>query len=227
MKQFKRLTRKQYNHKIGVTLFELLIAITLIASIVLVLCSIDLFSRHQVISSDRRIKSQNEVSYVLEHMSKEISMAIGNERVNGADSVVKTETISGDTAIWVYVDQNRNGLRDFPPVVGADTWIAYRLRAATAPLDERYRIWYCPRCTDLSCTICDPSWGTAVNILTTGQISDFTRNKPGGSTLSDNFVEIQITACWDPSGIPDACGTAANPNVTMSTRMKMPSVSTQ
>ena len=206
---------------------ELLVAIALLSLIVLFLSSIDLFSHHNVISSDRRVKVQNEVSYVLERMNKEIVRAIGNERVNGPNTVVNTGNIAGDAAIRVYIDANGNGARD--TAAGTDCWIAYRLRPATAlPVADRYQIRYCPRCTAATCVTCAApnAWGTADNILSRQITTPFIPTKPGGATLSDNFVTIEITACWDPDGVPEACGTSTNPSVTMRTRIKMPSVST-
>ena len=64
--------------RFAVTLLELLIAIGLFSLIVVGLSSIGTFSRHHVMSSERRVKLQNELSYALEHMSKNIQRATGD-----------------------------------------------------------------------------------------------------------------------------------------------------
>lgn len=211
----------------SVTLIELLIAISLLSVVVLVLSSIDFFSRHHVISSDRRAKLQNEASFVLEHMSKEIIRAIGNERINGQNSVVMIGIIGGN-AISVYIDANQNGRRDLPN----DRWIAYRFTGVVAA--DNYQVQYCPQCIAGGanpCNTCLPAWGTITENTLSRRIINFQVDKPMvappvNNTLSGNYIEIVLTACWDPDGIPNACGTVDNPDVVMRTRIFMPSVST-
>jgi len=64
-------------HK-SVTLVELIIAIVLLSVMVIGFSSIETFSRYHVLSADRRVKLQNNVSYALDHMTKHIAQAIGN-----------------------------------------------------------------------------------------------------------------------------------------------------
>ncbi len=104
------------NHK-SVTLVELLIAVVLLSVIVIGFSSIDTFSRLQVMSSDRRAKLQNDASYALEHMAKEISMAIGDFNYNPV-------TIEdSNKRIRVYIDANNDGQRN-------DYEIAYQYDSA-------------------------------------------------------------------------------------------------
>jgi len=70
------------------TLIELLISIVLLSLIVLGFASINVFSRYHVITSDRRAKLQNEVSYCMEHMTRNISMAFGNTEIDPVNSEV-------------------------------------------------------------------------------------------------------------------------------------------
>jgi Tfp pilus assembly protein PilW len=63
----------------GVTLVELLVAIILIFVVILGLSSIEIFSRTHLIGSSRRSLLQNELSHSLEHMSKNIVQASGNQ----------------------------------------------------------------------------------------------------------------------------------------------------
>jgi len=191
----------------SVTLVELLIAVCIFALIVIGFSSIDTFSRYHVVSSDRRAKLQNDASYVLEHMAKEIGKAIGD--VN--NSTVDTANIGGDAAVQVWIDYNQNGQRD-----AGDREIAYRFTGSPAA----YQIKFCPECTNGPCTNCNPNWNSTE--ILSSRISSFT------STYSstDNYVGINITACWDAQNNPGTCGSLDNPRLEMKNRINMPAVST-
>ncbi len=62
----------------GLTIIELIVSVLLLGMIVIGMFSIDIFSRDQFISSDKRVKLQNEAAYVLSHMSKQLASAIGD-----------------------------------------------------------------------------------------------------------------------------------------------------
>jgi hypothetical protein len=199
--------------KKSLTLIELIIAIGLLLVIILAISNIDLFSRFHTISADRRVKLQNEVSYVLEHMSKEISRAIGNVIVDGINNIVDFTPIAGDTAIRGYVDSNATG----GPGDGRrdainDHWIAYRYRDASAPPNDRYQIWYYANCVGPNCN----QAGTIGPEVIARNIVNFS------PSVNDNVVEVAVTARWQPAQTvsPD------NPEVVMRTKIKMPSVST-
>ncbi len=210
MKQFNRITIEQYNHRTGVTLLELLIAISLLVVIVLGFSSIDLFSRYHVMSSDRRAKLQNDASYVLEHMAKNIGQGIGD--IN--NSTVDPSDIVSDTAIKVWVDGNPyaspavspNGRRDAYP---DDRQIAYRYRTTGS---EQYQFWYYAVCRGPNC---NQSGSTSPEVLSS-KITNFTR------TPADNYVYIQVTARWQP----DQAASVDNPEITLRNRINMPAVST-
>jgi prepilin-type N-terminal cleavage/methylation domain-containing protein len=197
----------------GLTLIELLIAIVLLSVIILAISNIDLFTRFHTISADRRVKLQNGVSYVLEHMTKEISRAIGNVVIDGINNIVNFTPIAGDTAIRVYIDSNATG----GPGDGRrdainDRWIAYRYRDASAPVNERYQIWYYANCVGPNCN--QP--GTIGPEVIARNIADFSRS------VNNNVVEVAVTGRWDPS----QAASSDNPEVVMRTKIKMPSVST-
>jgi hypothetical protein len=195
----------------AITLLELLIVIVLFSLIALGFTSIHSFSYHHIISSDKRTKIQNEVSYSLEHLAKQLSRAIGNERADGAGSVVNP----GTDAISIYMDSDAgggpgNGIRDT-----ADRWVAYRLTAAKD-------FQYCARCNDRSCSSCNAGWQTLSR-----KIAEFAVTKPQDALadcpvcLSNNYVEVMLTGRW-------AAGKEAsvdNPEVIMRSRVNMPSVS--
>ena len=214
----------------AVTLIELLVCIILLSIVVLGLASIDTFSSFQVKNSERRAKLQYEVSIALDHMTKYISKAIGNEIINGNNKVVDTAIITNDKAIQVFTDYNGgngNGQRDAVP---ADRWIAYRYTDSHIGPNSNFQIWYCPQCNSPEpnrCNTCNPAWGAAANPenIISRRITDFTVTKPGGNTLSENYVNVQITACWDTTKLA-TCGSATNPSVQMNASIKMPSVTT-
>ena len=201
---------KQHKHSRGLTLIELLISVSIFALIFIGFSSIDTFSRYHVLSSDRRAKLQNDASYVLEHMAKQIGQSIGD--VN--QTAVNASGIAGDTAIRAWIDYSQNGKRDTYPT---DRQIAYRFRGATTG-----EIWYCPECTNNPCTQCNPGWGTSADYILSRKIYSF---NPIFSSGND-YVEIQLTACWDPDGSPVACANPDNLALGMQNRIYMPSVST-
>ncbi|MCM8789684.1 MAG: hypothetical protein NC916_01495, partial [Candidatus Omnitrophica bacterium] len=111
----------------AVTLLELIISILLLALIVFGFANIDFFSRAQIELSSRRAKLQNEVSFALAHMAKNIGRAIGNELIpippnpNGNNSVINTTPLGGNQAGRGFIDFNNNGVRDS---LLSNRWIA-------------------------------------------------------------------------------------------------------
>lgn len=198
MQQYNNITGEQHNHKRGITLLELLIAIILLSVVVLAVSNIDLFSRYHVISSEHRARLQNDISYALEHMTKEIGNAAGNRQVQNPINIT---TISGCPGIVVYTDYNGDGQ--------ADLWIAY-LFNNTAP---NYQILYCPNCSNSACSTCNTALTTIAQ-----RIYAFT---PVDNNLT-NYMDVDITGRWQPA--QDV--SVDNPEITLRTRIKMPSVST-
>jgi len=187
----------------SLTLFELLIAIVLLSLMVLGFASIDLFSRHHVLTSERRAQVQNEVSFVLEHMAKNLSQAIGSSSNPGIDVDMPNRRIR------VRWDRNSNGR---PDDNGPNDWIVYIYNPGTREIG--YNESYSP----------PPGWpATTWVVISNRIITPFTINYIPGN----NYVDIDpLTACWDPASTTWSCGAPDNPTVTMRTRIKMPSVST-
>jgi Tfp pilus assembly protein PilV len=96
----------------GITLIELVIAITLVSLVVVGLSNINIFSHSQALEASRRTTVQNEVTLALDHMTKEISRAIGD-----ANNFPVLITSPG---LRVRVDSNLNGRYD-----AGDDQIAY------------------------------------------------------------------------------------------------------
>jgi prepilin-type N-terminal cleavage/methylation domain-containing protein len=197
----------------GLTLIELVIAITLMSLLVLSYYSIYFFSSYHTISAINRTRIQNEVTIALEHMTKEISYGIGDFN----QPVVEIVNIAGDRAIKVWIDGNPysspvvapDGRRDSYP---DDHQIAYRFTGAGGAAANSYQIWYYANCVGPNCN--QP--GNIGPEVVARHISSFTRN------IMDNYLNIVIVARWKPN--QDA--SVDNPEVTMRTQIKMPSVST-
>jgi len=205
----------------SVTLLELIISMVIVGMIVFSFFSIHLFSRYHLITSIRRAKLQNDVSYILEHMAKQISNSIGNENIYGASSVAANITTANAIRINFYIDASRDGIRGNPqnnPPQNVDHWISYRYDTLGA---DQYSITYCGRCQQSNCVNCMDS-----EERLSAKITNFTPiiNRNPDNTLRDNYVEVRVTSCWDPTN-SNSCGYSENPVVSMNTRVKMPSVS--
>ncbi len=167
-----------FRRSLGLTLIELIVAISLIAVIVIGFSSIDIFSRYHVLTADRRAKLQNEVSYALDHMSKVF-----------LNLVQCTGVCANGTCAHGVIDYNLNGQVDsIPP----DRYIRYYYYAGN------YTLIYCPQH--------NPSGGNCLSTIEvlSQKISNciFTYNS------TNNYVDVNITACWNPAnpgscGTPD------------------------
>ena len=187
----------------AVTLLELLIALTISSMIILSILGLDKFSRFHVITTDRRMTTQNEISYVVEHMVREINNAIGS----ASEPPVNVTSIAGHPAITVWVDYNKNGKRDAAP---ADRQIAYAYVGTPS-----YEMLY----------YADYTASSSANLTISRNVY-----MPAGfaPVVTDNYLGVNITGCWDPrkTKTTQDCGKNENPTVTLRTFIKMPSVST-
>ncbi len=187
--------------KKSVTLIELIIAITLVSVIILGINSISIFSHYHLISSDRRAKLQNDLSYCLDHITKEASKAIGNEAIFGSTTVVNATNGS----LTVFIDANQNAQKDAEP---NDYWIQYKLNGNT--------LNYCSQCPDKACATC-----SSLQPLSS-KITAFTPDPPNFAA-DGNYIKVRIiTGRWDPANPVSQ----DNPEVTMQTTINLPSVST-
>ena len=186
----------------SVSLLELLTAIALITIVILGIASIEIFSRHHVLSSDRRAKLQNEASLALEHMTKHISDAIGNTASSEPPFVLYAD----NKGIRVRTDSNRDGRVDVN-----DVWIAYRHEDIGSPVTDSAIRYY-------------PTAGTGVSPSGTPQ--PIARKVVIGSTgfeltTEGRTIEVKITCRWHPN----QAVSVDNPEVTMRSKIDMPSVS--
>lgn len=194
----------------AVTLLELIIAIVLVGLLCTSYYTIDSFSRHHVIHSERISKLQNEVTGLLDHMSKHLINSTGNEISSGANSVIIVGAVSGDNSVRFITDSNNDGI--------ADRWLAYRFHSADR------QVWYCGQCSSGTCTSCSsPSWGSADSVIS-NRIVSFTPNKIT-NPLQQNYIEVTACACWNPATGVCPNGTTDNPCFQITERIHLPSVS--
>ncbi|MFH0827311.1 MAG: hypothetical protein V1923_05465 [Candidatus Omnitrophota bacterium] len=197
-------TRKR---SFGVTLIELTIAVVLISFIVLGIANIDTFYHFQVLDADRRIKIQFENSIALEHMTYQVGRGIG-DAANAVNKPVELLLPSGPNyrGVRVWVDLNQNGKRDDYP---EDREIGYLFQNTSKAIE-----YYNP-CRGPSC-----NWaGSLLNDTIAGQIAECTFSWSEGT---GNFVDVSITSRFNASMAPSV----DNPEMNMSARIQMPSVST-
>ncbi len=190
------------HQKKAITLVELIVAVTLVAVIILGINSISIFSHYQVISSDRRTRVQNEVSYCLDHMAKNMGRAVGDL---SRDPI---EWYGDNKGVRVRVDSNSNGEAD-----DGDTWIGYR--------HEGNQILYYPSDPDGSHILA--SEVISNKILTTDESAP---TETWGLVFErpefNNLVAV-VRARWDPLSPKSK----DNPEVSMQSMIHLPAVSTQ
>ncbi|MFH0762380.1 MAG: hypothetical protein V1925_00635 [Candidatus Omnitrophota bacterium] len=158
----------------SLTLVELLIALILLFAVVMGFSSIDLFSRRQLLNSERQIKLQNEVSTLIEHMSKNIQMAAGT----ASDFPVQiNNAAAGGPLMAINMDSDGDG--------ATDKIVAYQYR--TANYEVAYYDDYSgpPGLAKKSETI-------ATKIKSCRMLQDPTRN----------WVYLEIVSCWLPAEDP-------------------------
>lgn len=215
-------------HDKSVTLLELLIAIVLLSIVVLGLTSIDFFSRNNVVNADIRARLQNKVYLALEHMRKNIILAIGNENLDGADQVVDisdTTEVDEKARMKVFTDVNLDGVRQTPvgppPAVGDDHWVVYNWFGEQGAAANWFQLRYCSYCRNKQCNGANCAAGWQV---VSSNVINFIPIKPS----SVNYVDVEMTVClhpeWNYDANPD-CGAPDNPQTTMRTRILLPSVS--
>ena len=190
----------------ALTLMELLVAIALLSLVSLGVYSLSTFSQHHTTTASRQAEVQNEVSLVLDHMSKHISQAIGNAVSTNPNPPIVVIPVVNPTEIRAFIDTNGNGQSE----AGIDHWTDYRLVSN--------RVQFCgEQCTtDLNCSSTSTSCYQDINGRAC--ITAFTPNY----TLGNNYVDVSLTGCWDPAV---NCGTLDNPQANMTIRIDLPSVS--
>jgi len=164
-------------------------------------------SRDRLMTSERRVRTQNEAAFILDHMTKNLERAIGSNALPGVD-------VSGDSMIRVRVDRNDNGIPDDNT---ATSWLAYVYTAGNNQLA------YSQNCPPVG-----GAWPAAGTVIS-NRVEAFSCN----FISLDNFVTLEVTTCWnptwtnpDPNSATPACSISpANPTITMRTRVVLPQIS--
>lgn len=197
------------------TLIELLIVVVLLSLISLGFFNLHIFSQEQVFQADRRAKVQNEISFILEHMTKHVKGTAWHGGAIGDINNLPITLVAGGggvTQIQIRTDWNNNGRLDTPAGGGADTdkTIIYEY--------DNHNIRFYPNFED------SPG---ASEVLTNLAVIIGPFNAGGPTTVAytigDNFFDIQISGCWDPT--QPALPVLENPHVTMTATINMPAVS--
>lgn len=199
--------------KKGLSLLELIIAISLLGIATLAFFSLHLFGTNQQSSSTKLTILQNEASHALEHMTKQIQKATGNILETGTDAPIRA-----------YTD-NRGIIIRIREVTPPDKWIAYRHEGST--------INFYDNTTNTPGII--PAADTGSIIARRVKVTDLTQpsNLWGLSfriPVDNNNLGVNIITCWYPDevcpgNVTCLCGSSDNPQVIMNTNIKMPSVS--
>lgn len=188
----------------AITLIELIVSIILLGMVVIGFFSIDLFSRQQLISTDRNARLQNEAVYVLSHINKQLTMAIGD--IN-TFPLIFTNTSGMTSFIQATIDATPDGLRNF----ANDANVSYCYNnAGCNHVAVPYTIYYN---SNISASTVPPAEMLA------SHVRYFNANRTG------NCVSVIIETCWDPS--LTTCGSLDNPAFNMTGSVSMPSVSVQ
>ncbi|MDD5347634.1 MAG: prepilin-type N-terminal cleavage/methylation domain-containing protein [Candidatus Omnitrophica bacterium] len=199
------------NNRQAITLIELLISIVLLAMVIVGFMSIDTFSRHHLVSSDRRAKLQNEAMLILEHMTKQLIGVIGDSE---SEPINITAAGANSRRVRGFID-NGDGIRGLN-----DNWTDYCFGTNDCGAGSDTHT--------LSFQLVDNSTGTASPVAASREtlsrrVSAFRATMDYAN--SRNYFDVTVTTCWDPDGAPLACHTADNPAVTLNTTIRLPSVS--
>jgi Tfp pilus assembly protein PilW len=187
----------------GMTLIELVVAVILLSVIILAVMSIGSFGRYHLISSDRRARLQNELSFALEHMQKNIVQATGN--ATNPPIVVLANGFS------VRVDRNL-----VPTLsIADDTTISYTLAGNTLTCSDEAVIISSHICSGVSTVSMPlfPASGFYINVT----------DRPIGVTDRGATVEVGLVGRWAPT----IAESLDNPQVVMKTKVCASSASTK
>jgi hypothetical protein len=195
-------------NKTAVTLIELLIGLVLISLVVLSVGNIEMFCRYSLVHADKKAKVDNDLFYVIEHMSKKIMMGVGDIQ---NPPVQPNPFGSGTEGFILHVDNSTpfpNGI--WEPT--NDKSIAYQWTGKTCTEsgnDCSYQVRYYDNYVSPSST----SERLARNVYGFNVVID---------TADNSTMNINLTGCWNPAESNGRkCGSLDNPSVNMTTRVKM------
>lgn len=201
----------------SITLIELLVSLVLFLVIVMGLSSFEIFGHFHSITSDRRALVQNELSLVLEHITKNITGTVTRGGAIGDLTNPPFVLDSDQTGFSIRIDSPINSALASGINYSNDVWIGYHqvvnamLFYPSMNAAGSYSGTYEVIATHLL--------PTNTNIASGGR--GFELNPPG-SISSPNVCTVFLTARWNP-GSPI---TLDNPQAQMQATIVAPSVST-
>lgn len=183
----------------AITLLDLLIGIFIFSLIAMIVSIINLFSQREVRLSVKNAQCQKEAVYVLEYILKDIYGGIGDF----SNPAVVSTTVNSNSAIIIRKDSNQNGRIES---VETDRQSAFVYCA------DEYEMRYYP----------DVAHQDMEVISRKVFMSSF------DPVIKENYVTVEISACWDPrkEKVRVDCGSQENPLVTIKSRVAMPLTST-
>jgi len=179
--------------KAAVTLLELLVALILLSILVLSICSVVNFSRYHVINADKRARIQNDVSFVLAHMTKSVQRGIGDMNNEPLENIAN--------GFRVRVDNNT------PGNYNDDRWLSYALGGNTLSFS----------CTQISAAspACPPAENLSAKIVSGAVFGAIPAVPANGFNYNfldnDTTLEVALVARYDPA----SATSADNPEVVM------------
>ncbi len=195
-------------HNKAITLIELLIAISLIAMVIWGASSIDVFSRSQFFIAERKAKVQNEATYVLSHISKQLAESIGDIS-NPAVTVSYSGGVTSNLS--TVIDSNVDGKR-----TAGDTTVRYCYNSTGCnAAAAAYTIYF-----NSNISAVPPP---AAEILSS-HVRFFNASSCDSNPII-NCLKINVVTCWDPSEAHKTCGEIDNPSFNVTNSIRMPSVS--
>jgi len=168
-----------------ITLIELLIAISLLLLIVLGAGTFHVASERFLRSSETKVSLVNELTYILEHMNKYISLATGDVNNPGI-------TLPDSIHLRIRVDLNSSPT---PEDYTDDIWIEYRLNSSNRSIEF---------CSDynMNTNSCRTSYETLSSRLINLSGCVFSVSEYNRATLSGLILRFNPVASIDPSYNP-------------------------
>lgn len=186
----------------AVSLIELMVGLVLVSLVILGLSNIEAFSRNIFFRTDKKIKVQNDVAYVLQHMSKYVGRGIGEPDIPAINLSVAGFNLN--EAVRVWTDSNSNGALDIAagcPTGNNDNRVAYALDAGN------HTVLFFP---DFECD------ATHAEVLARN-VMHFNVTY---SSDKRNTLGVTISGCGNYTG----CGSSRdNPQVNLTTSIFLPS----
>lgn len=185
----------------SLTLIELLSALVIFSLVVVGLGGVFVLSYREIIAAERMAVVQQEASLIVDHMTKNISQAIGSAAtgaVYDAPPYLGIE-LSGNDSIRVRLDSDGDGR----PLDNAN-WIAYRLNGT----EVRYSTNYNRPGT---------GWPVGGGEILSNRITQF----EVALISQTNYITLIVIARYNPA----AAAGRMNPQVTMQADINMPMIS--